>query len=208
MPAETLREFVSLQIGFNLLIPRKKNLVAEIERLKAETDSLENVFTEHSLELALLQEKLSTAEQTYQALLTQYRATKSDINNLKLTVNTLRPKVAYQKEERDQLERQTKNLVAKIAEFELERQRLERDIIVYKSTFSKFASLLENARVAKANQPSDVKIVAQAVDAIGLSSKLLVIIAIVGIGGWVGTIILAFALEYIEKARASLADTK
>lgn len=208
LPAETLREFASIHLGYNLLIPRHKYLVIETERLKAETDSLENLYTDNTLELALLQEKLTTAEQSYQSLLAQYRETKSQINSLKLSINTMRPKVKYQKAERRNLEDKTKSLVTKIANLELERARLDRDITVYKSTFDKFAGLLENARVAKANQSSDIKIVARAVDAVGLSSKLLITISIFGVGGGFCALFLAFVLEYVEKARSRMDETE
>jgi uncharacterized protein involved in exopolysaccharide biosynthesis len=207
LPAETLREFASLHLGYNLLIPRHKHLTLEVERLKIEIDSLEITYTDNTLTLALLQEKLITAEQSYQSLLTQYRETKSQINNLKLSINTLRPKVKYQISERYTLERKTKNLAAQIAKLELERDRFNRNITVYKSTFDKFADLLEDARVAKANQASDIKVVAWGVDAVSLSPKLLITIFIFGIAGGFGTFLLAFILEYVEKAQVKIDET-
>jgi len=204
LPPEALREFLSLQLGYNLLIPRQKFLLLEIDRLKAEMDSLEKVFTDNSLKLSLFQERLVTAEQTYQSLLAQYRGTKSQVNNLKLILNTLRPRVAYQEVERDRLESNAGKLKYTIANLELERVRLDRKIAVYKSTFDKFAGLLENARVAKANRTSDVKIVARAVEAVGLSPKLLTTIAIFGMVGGFGAVFLAFILENVEKARGKM----
>jgi uncharacterized protein involved in exopolysaccharide biosynthesis len=203
LPAETLREFASLYIGYNLLIPRQTYLILEIERLRAETDSLENVYTDNSLDLALLQEKLTTAEQPYQALLEQYRATKSRINSLKLSINALRPKVKYQKVKRAQLELKTGSLVAQIAQMELEQKRLDRNITVYASTFDKFSKLLEDARVAKANQPNDVKIVAKAVESVGQPIRTPSKAMAIGFG-LVGMIFLAFFLEQVERARERL----
>jgi chromosome segregation ATPase len=188
-------------LGYNLLIPRHKYLILEIEELKTNIDNLENTYTENTLELALLQEKLTTVEQSYQSLLVQYRETKSQINSLKLTINTLRPAVKYQKAERGKLEEKTKKLAAEIANLELKRARLDRDIVVCKSTFDKFAGLLENARVAKANQSSDIKIVAQAVEIIELSSKFLVTVLIFGLSGGLATLFSAFFVEYVKNAK-------
>jgi chromosome segregation ATPase len=204
---EVLREFMSLDRGYNLLAPRQKYLALEVDRLKAEIDSLENIFTDEILELSLMQEKLATAEQSYQALLIQYRDTKSQINTLKLTINKLRPQVEYQEKERDVLEMKTKDLAAKVANLELERNRLSQNIIVYTSTFDKFAGLLENARVAKANQPSDVKIVARAVEVAGLPFKFLTTVFVFGMIGGFGALFLAFFLEYVEKARSQMDET-
>ena len=86
----------------------------------------------------------------------------------------------------------------------MEQTRLLRNFAVYKSTFDKFSGLLENARVAKASQPSDVKIVARAVDAVALSSRFLRTISIFGMVGFFSTLLLAFFLESVTKVRAKM----
>ena len=201
LPPEALREFGSIHLGYNLLIPRHTYLVQEMVLLKTEIDSLEQVFTDNTRFLALIKEKLVTAEQVYDTLLTQYREKKSQVIESKLAINMLRSKVRYQENERIHLERKVRHLTSIIARAEMERVRLERNVAIYSSNFQKFSSLLENARAAKANQPSDVKIVARAVDIISLPLKSITTILIFVIVGFVGSLLGAFILEYVEKAR-------
>ena len=147
--------------------------------------------------------------EAYQALSGDYAQKKKEVNGLKLSLNTLRPKVVSYRKEVAQLRRETEALTAEITELDLKRSRLSRNLDIFKSTFDKFAKLLEDARVAKSSRPSDLKIVARAMDAALVPAdaprQVVMLAAAVGL---VLSVFLAFFLEYMEKAKARLAEER
>ncbi|MDP6776975.1 MAG: Wzz/FepE/Etk N-terminal domain-containing protein [Candidatus Latescibacteria bacterium] len=202
LPPDVIRELMSLQVGYDFFGPREEQLEAQTAELKAEVDSLENVQYEKQLELAEMQRKLELVRSIYDTLASDYTEAKKRANTLKISINALRPQVAYQKQTLDGLRREIKSLNAEIADLKLQQSRLNRDIETYKSTFDKFAKLAEDARVTKAKQPGDVKIAARAVGAVAIPPEagrnVVMLAAAVGL---MVSIFLAFFLEYVEKAR-------
>ena len=93
------------------------------------------------------------------------------------------------------------DLDEQIGLLQLEQTRMERDVGMYKSTFERFAKLAEDARVAKAGEVSDLKVVSRAVEATVVAPEKRSTVMLAGGVGLVVTIFLAFLMEYVEKAR-------
>ncbi|MBI2951919.1 hypothetical protein HYY27_07490 [bacterium] len=77
---------------------------------------------------------------------------------------------------------------------------------MYKSSFDRFAKLAEDARVAKAGEAADLRVVMRAVEATPLTPKESNTILLAGAVGLMASAFLAFLIEYVEKARQRAAQ--
>jgi capsular polysaccharide biosynthesis protein len=206
IPSRALREVLSLSTGYNLFSPRINHLDDEIAGLKSEIDLVEISYSKKKAEWDRKSEELKTIQGRYQALNTAYNGLRLAANRLKSSINALRPAVT-RSEELERLKSESRRLSERIADLELEQSRLTRGIDTAKSTYGKFAGLLENAKVAKAGQPSDLKIVALSVEAVPVASEASRNVVVLALGvGLLVSVFLAFFLEYLEKANIRLRE--
>ncbi|MDA0746765.1 MAG: hypothetical protein O2954_09600 [bacterium] len=125
---------------------------------------------------------------------------------MKLSIGSPQP-AKVREEELRRLHKEATNLSKKIADLELMQARLTRNIDTYKSTYGKFLNLLEDARVAKANQPGDLKIAVRAVEAVRVPSETqLNTVFLATAMGLVLSVFLAFFLEYVQKAKERMPE--
>ena len=82
-----------------------------------------------------------------------------------------------------------------------ERSNLESELQVYQTTFKRFASLLEEARIARQQAAGDIQIVSRAVVARPVPRGTVKKATIAGIVGLMASVMLAFLLEYVGRAR-------
>jgi len=83
-----------------------------------------------------------------------------------------------------------------------ERSNLENEVEVYQTTFTRFAKLEEEARITRQQAAGAIQIVARAVVARPVARGTLRKAAISAFVGLMGSVILAFLLEYVARSRA------
>jgi hypothetical protein len=152
MPASALvaREIASLQVRQNLLEPRHRAMLMVVERLRSEYDSLQVVASERDSKMRRILARKDIIDKSYARFLANYQATRKGADDLGLSITTLAPRVADYGAAFDGLRIETASLRADLADLELRRSRLARQVDIYQSTFSKFQKLAEDARIAKA----------------------------------------------------------
>ena len=82
---------------------------------------------------------------------------------------------------------------------------LEREASVYQTTFDRFASLLEEARIARVQAAGDIQIVSRAVAPRAVARGAVKKAAIASIVGLMASVMLAFLLEYVGRSREAAA---
>ena len=206
LSGESYREVLSLRLGYNIFAPRRDNLETEAKSLKAEIDRLEVIHHQKQAEYDRKIREAEAVQDRYKALMGSYNKRRADADQLKLSISALRPTVS-RRSELKQLQGEAQAHSARIASVELQQSRLTRDVKTAKSTYGKIADLLEKAKVAKAGQPSDLKIVARAVEAVPVPSEASRNIVSLALGvGLLVSVFLAFFLEYLEKANIRLKE--
>lgn len=200
-----IRELVALKTGYNLPNTRQKYVLDEIERIKNETDSLNHVHSKHVQILENLTEAFKVASENHQVFLAQYTALKKRRSELVISLSTLKPDVLFHRREITNLMKRVKTLQHQIAMLETRQVRLTREQGLYQANFEKFAKLLEDARIAKAAQPEDIKLVAVPVglQALPKESKSLSL-ALAAIVGVILSVFVAFFIEYWVQAQKRL----
>lgn len=131
-----------------------------------------------------------------------YQNLQQRIADAEIQLGVLRPKLVYLQEKIKETKKGINTLQRTINEAGLGLTRLERMRTTYQSTYSKFAKLAEDARIAKAEQSVDVKIVARAVAARKVSPQRKGNVGIAGIVGLFVGILGAFGVEYLKEEKA------
>lgn len=200
-----LRELVSLKMGYNLLDMRYQLLQREIFRLHNEVDSLSLAHSRKTKVLDSLNTQFNLESQNYQIFESQYSTLKKRVNSLKLSISELQPEVSFLREEIPKLLKDTGMLKSRLTVLETQQSRLTRELEIYRTTFDKFAELLEDARIANAAQPEDIKIVARAVSLTLLPHEprgLSVLLA--AAAGLVVSTVATFLMEFFDRAKERL----
>jgi uncharacterized protein involved in exopolysaccharide biosynthesis len=201
-----IRELASLQMRHNLLRPRQQHLLKETEALRPIIDSLQVVVSTGERELGRITAKKAVAEAIYHQWASEYLATRKRADALRLSTSRLRPRLERSTQTVETLSRAVGSLRGELTALEAERARLNRNVELISSTYNKFAQLSEDARVAKAERPSDLKIAARAVVFRQVDEEARrQVVTLAAAVGLVLSVFLAFFLEYLDKARDRLA---
>ncbi|MDA0748678.1 MAG: Wzz/FepE/Etk N-terminal domain-containing protein [bacterium] len=195
----------SLLNRYNFFKPRQKQLNLRVHSLKTEIDTLENLSREHQLHLTWMSDRLDVIQKAYQSLSQEYASVNQRAQDLELSTEALRTQIAASGKAVERLYSEVQKLTKTISDLELERARLVRDNQTLKSTYDRFAALLEDARINKAGKTGDIKIVIRAVEAIRLPGDAPSNTTLLGVAvGLLLSVFLAFFLEYVEKTKTTL----
>lgn len=203
-----MREFISLKSGYNLLETRKLYLVQEIDRLQTQTDSLRIDFSQKSDLYRKIRTKLMDLEENYQLLLSGYNTLKKRSVELKLSIYNMVPDEEFYRQQVELLKAETVSLKSQIAKWETEQTRLTREKDIHLTTFGKFSKLLEDARIAKAGQPEDVKVVEHAVSmSVSYGKENGISVFLILVAGFVAAVLVPFVIEYCMLAHKRLRES-
>ena len=199
------REWVSISAGYNLFEPRKIYLAQERKRLKTQIDSMKVALDGKRESLGDLNEKRALYEHYYMLFKPGYLESKKQVFSLRNTLQRLNWQYEENNKKQQGLHTEVNILATKVSKLEIKREQLVRDQQILQKTFEKFSNLLEDARVAKAKQPDDVKIVSRAVMSYSVPSGKQpfspVFIAAIGL---IISLAGAFLIEYFQRAQAQL----
>ena len=94
---------------------------------------------------------------------------------------------------------------AAVVSLRLRQTRLQRDLSVFQTTFTRFANLVEEARIAREQAAGDIQVVSRAVVARQVPREAVKKASIAGVVGLMASVMLAFLLEYVGMRRGSRA---
>lgn len=197
---DLLKRKSELQLEYNSYTPREVVLKEEIEKLKKELPSLQERLQGEERKQTALARRTIIARAVLNAFVERYSAIKARTEQLRLEITALKDNLAYIQSALESSKSRVLNLDDQIGLSQLDQARLDRDVGIYKSTFDRFAKLVEDARIAKAGEVSDLKVVMRAVEATVLPPKGTNTIMLAGAVGLMASAFLAFFIEYVEKA--------
>lgn len=203
---ELMKKKAALQLEYDSYAPKEIVLKEEIEKLKKEFPALREKLQKEERQQADLTKRAEVERAALNAFLERYTAVKSGVERLRLEVATARDNLASLQSAVEISRSRVLSLDDHINLLQLEQARRERDLGILKSTFDRFAKLAEDARIAKAGESSDVRVVARAVEAPPLPSKGQNTVILAGAVGLMVSTFLAFLIEYVEKARQGAAQ--
>jgi len=195
----------------------------ELQEKRAQLTRLEKAFAEEPLFLELkrsisteaLWELLSRKpDPQLLAALTNLSLTEQQINQVYLSLkdqliqarteaSTLESVIPYLEEQVQQFERQIEQKVAELAEVRLKGEQMDREIESLRQTFDNLFNRLQEARIAKAESESSIRVVESAITPqvpIGPRKLLIVAVAVV-LGLFLGALLTFFKQYMASKPR-------
>jgi uncharacterized protein involved in exopolysaccharide biosynthesis len=131
-----------------------------------------------------------------------YQNLENRIVDTGIEINTLEPRVEYLKKSLSQTQNDIDDLEAEMNERELEFLQLCRQVEIYKRPYGDLSVKVEDARIAKAIELGEVKIVSYAVEPkYPIKPRKKLNIAIAAVIGLMGGLFMAFVVEYFEKGK-------
>jgi len=162
LPELTIWEILSLTKGYNFFETRGQSLASKLQQQEKELKALEKVVLEHNDTLKTLDENLSRAQANYDFYHGQLKTIQSQKNSLETEIAKVEFELSYSKEMVKKLEDQVKTLKVAINEKKAKLMELTRHMDIAKSAYTTLASEIEEARIAKAMELGEVKVVSTA----------------------------------------------
>jgi succinoglycan biosynthesis transport protein ExoP len=131
-----------------------------------------------------------------------YRDLETRIVDTEIELNTLKPRVEYLEKSITSTEKEINSLEKTATQKEFELVQLNRQMEIYKRTYDNLSTKIEEARIAKAAQLGEVKIVSPSIEPknpAGAGRRKNVILA--GILSLMLGTFLAFFMEFLEKSK-------
>lgn len=200
LPELTVWEILSLMKGYNFFETRGQSLASKLEQQENEVKALEKVVLEHNDTLKTLEENLSRAQANYDFYHGWLKALQSQKNSLEMEIAKVEFELSYSREMVDKLEGQVKVLKVAINEKKARLTELNRQLGVCKSAYATLASKIEEARIAKAMELGEVKVVSTAFEPrYPIAPRKKLIVAIAGVVSLMLGVFMAFFLEFWQK---------
>jgi uncharacterized protein involved in exopolysaccharide biosynthesis len=198
---DLIKKKAALQLEYDSYTPKETVLKDQIEKLKKEIPALlEQLQTKERKQAALVR-KVETARATFNVYQENHSTSKVNVEKLRLEIQALKDNLVNTQSFMESSRSRALSLEDQLNLLQIEQARLEREAGLYKSTFERFAKLAEDARIAKAGEGSDLKVVNPAMEATPLVPKESYTILLAGAVGLMASTFLAFFIEYVEKAR-------
>lgn len=186
-----------------------ENVQVELDALVERESALLNVLVRAQIALqdslardALpLNESLALLRVSHAAQRAEYLQLQTQEDDLSRAVTRLGAQVEFRKESFVQWSDQIRAQGILADSLARVKRGLERETAVYQTTFDRFASLLEEARIARVQAAGDIQIVSRAVEPRPVARGTVKKAAIASIVGLMGSVMLAFLLEYVARAR-------
>ena len=197
----TIWEIMSLMEGYNFFETRGQSLAQKVEKLQEELKKLEKALFEYNEQLRILDENLSRAQLNYDFYHEKLKALVKEKNSAGLEIAGLEYELAYSKDLVGKLEATVEALKTAINEKTLRQTELKREFDIATRAYGFLASKIEEARIAKAMELGEVKIVSTAFEPkcpIRPNKKLNVVIA--GVVSLMLGVFLAFFREFWQKS--------
>ncbi len=162
---------------YSSLRDQKADLEVEFGALPGQIDYYDNIIEETEERISQIREEILTLEEQeeeirsdldlYSSLYSQRQSNFEDLKDeyfsLGVGIEKLETKKEFLKIEQEQIEESLDKLESQFWDFEIQEERLERKVSDYESTYKSLSRRAEDARLAMAEQTSDVRFISQAV---------------------------------------------
>ncbi|SDL10267.1 Wzz/FepE/Etk N-terminal domain-containing protein [Halarsenatibacter silvermanii] len=168
-----------------------KTLIAEKE---SEISTLSQRINTYRDEVALLEQDVQHYQELYDHKASEYRQLKNSYFDLGIEIEHTKNMIEYYSSRRSELSEEVEHLEEQVWQYERRMENITREVDRYESSYDRLSSEMEDARLAMAEQTSDVRFVSAAVPpgrTIGRGTTLNVAIAVV-LAGMLGVFIVFF----------------
>lgn len=201
LPELTIWEILSLAGRYNFFETCSQSLASKLERQEKELKELEKILFGHNDVLKTLDENLDRAQVNYDFYYSQLKALQNQKNSLETEIAKVEFELSYSSQMVEKLEGQVKTLKVAINEKKTKLTELDRQLDIAKKAYTTLASKIEGARIAKAMELGEVKVVSTAFEPkYPIAPKKKRIVAIAGVVSLMLGVFMAFCLEFWQKA--------
>jgi len=196
----TIWEMMSLAEGYNFFQTRGRSLAVKVDKQEEDLKKLEKAFFDCNDQLGILEENLARAQVDYDFYHEIFKTLVKEKNSAELEIARLEYELAYSKDMVGKLEGKVEALKTMINGKTLKLAELGRELVVETQAYKNMASKVEEARIAKAMDLGEVKVVSMAFEPkspVAPNKKR--IVAIAGVVSLMLGIFAAFCLEARRK---------
>ncbi len=201
LPELTIWEILSLTKGYNFFETRGQSLASKLEQQEKELVALENVVFAYNDALKTLDENTSRAHANYDFYHGRLKVLQNQKNSFEVEIAKVEFELSYSREMVKKLEDEVKALKVATNEKKTKLTELNRQLDIAKKAYATLASKIEEARIAKAMELGEVKVVSTAFEPQKpIAPKKKLIVAIAGVISLMLGVFMAFCLEFWQKS--------
>jgi len=202
LPELTLWEILSLTKGYNFFETRGQSLASKLELQEERLHDLEKILLGHNDALATLDENLGRAESNYGFYHEQFKTFQSQKNSSEIEIAKVEFELSCSTEMVKKLEDRVKALKVAVNAKQTRLTELTRQLDIAKEAYTILASKIEEARIAKAMELGEVKVVSTAFEPQGpVAPRKKRIVATAGVVSLMLGVFMAFCLEFWQKSK-------
>lgn len=202
LPELTIWEILSLTKGYNFFETRGQSLASKLQQQEKELVALESIVLAHNETLKTLDENISRAQANYDFYHDQLKKLQGQKNAFEVEIANIEFELSYSREMVDKLEDRVKNLKVAINEKKTRLTELTRQLDVCNRAYATLASKIEEARIAKAMELGEVKVVSMAFEPkYPVAPKKKLNVAVAGTVSLILGVFMAFCLEFWQKGK-------
>lgn len=196
----TIWEIMSLAEGYNFFETRGQSLTTKVDKQTKELKELEKTFFDCNDQLGILEENLGRAQVDYDFYHEKFKTLVKEKNSAGLEIARLEYELAYSRDMVSKLEGKVETLKTLINEKTLKQAELKREFAVETKAYESMASKVEEARIAKAMELGEVKVVSTAFEPrYPVAPRKRLIVGVAGIVSLMLGVFVAFLLEGLRQ---------
>jgi len=202
LPELTVWEILSLTQGYNFFETRGQSLASKLELQEKRLRDLEKILLGHNDTLATLDENLDRAKSNYGFYHEQFKTFQSQKNSSEIEIAKVEFELSCSTAMVKKLEDRVKALKVAVNEKNTRLTELTRQLDIAKEAYTILASKIEEARIAKAMELGEVKVVSTAFEPQGpVAPRKKRIVATAGVVSLMLGVFMAFCLEFWQKSK-------
>ena len=203
LPELTVWELLSLMKGYNFLATRERSLQIKIEKQEKELLNLEKQVFSCTEKQAMLTDNYNRAKANYDFYHEQFKSLQQDKNSTEKRISDLEFQLTYSTDFVTQLKSKVSELKTIINKKKARLTDLTRQLEIANKIYSALTSKVEEARIARAIELGDVKVVSMAFKPLNpITPKKGPKVALSGIIGLGMGVFAAFVLEFRRHIQA------
>lgn len=202
LPDSTVWEILSLEERYNFFKTRQQSLESKVKQEEVELKTLEKTLFDYENKLKTLDEDLNRAKANYDFYLGKFKSLENAKNSTELEIVDIKFQLSRLKELVKKIETEVRGLKKEINQKESRLTHLTRQVEIYKRTYDNLSAKIEDARIAKAVELGEVKVISPAIEPKSpIKPNKRQMVAISGIIGLFLGVFVAFFQEFWEKGK-------
>lgn len=209
MKKSKLNEYKKELMDIEVSLQTKQDSLRQLKKAIAKQDKfviVSKAITDDALWQETMRQKsastLNKKKLSSEQLNPIYQDLETRIVNAEIEINTLTPRIEYLHKSVSLNELEIDELEKTINQREFELTQLNRQVDLYKNTYNSLSAKMEEARITKAAQLGEIKLVSSALEpGLPIKPNRRLIVAIAGFVSLICGIFLAFFMEYWSKPK-------